>query len=51
MAGFVLAFGGMVAGLKSFRRRSRSYTLSKVGTLLGGFMVAVWFIVFCLGLA
>ena len=31
--------------------RNQSYTLSKTGTLMGGFMVAVWFIVFCVGLA
>jgi len=49
--GFVMAFYGMAVGLDSFRERSQSYTLSKVGTLLGGAMVAVWFIVFCAGMA
>lgn len=50
-AGFVFAFYGMLVGLNSFRKRILSYTLSKVGTLLGGLMVAVWFIIFCVGLA
>ena len=50
-SGFVMGFYGMVAGLESFRERNQSYTLSKTGTLMGGFMVAVWFIVFCVGLA
>ena len=49
--GLVMGFYGMVVGLESFRERARSYTLSKVGTLMGGAMVAVWFIVFCVGLA
>ena len=46
-----MGFYGMVAGLESFRERNQSYALSKTGTLMGGFMVAVWFIVFCVGLA
>ncbi len=50
-AGFLFAFYGMVTGLDSFKKRILSYTLSKVGTLLGGLMVAVWFIIFCAGLA
>jgi hypothetical protein len=41
----------MIVGLESFRERNESYLLSKVGTLMGGAMVAVWFIVFCVGLA
>ena len=49
--GFIAAFYGMTAGLGSFRERSQSYAMSKAGTLLGGLMVAVWFIVFCIGLA
>ena len=49
--GFVMGFYGMAAGLESFRERNESYVLSKTGTLMGGFMVAVWFIVFCVGLA
>ena len=50
-SGFVMGFYGMIVGLESFRERNLSYTLSKVGTLMGGAMVAVWFIVFCVGLA
>ena len=50
-SGFVMGFYGMVIGLESFRDRNQSYALSKTGTLLGGFMVAVWFIVYCVGLA
>ncbi len=50
-SGFVMGFYGMIVGLESFRERNQSYTLSKVGTLMGGAMVAVWFIVFCVGLA
>ena len=48
---FVAAFFGMAEGLKSFREPCRSYTLSKVGTLFCAFMVAGWFLVFCIGLA
>ncbi len=50
-SGFVVGFYGMVVGLESFRERNESYTLSKVGTLMGGAIVAIWFIVFCVGLA
>jgi hypothetical protein len=50
-SGFVMGFYGMVAGLESFRERNESYALSKIGTLMGGAMVAVWFIVFCIGMA
>lgn len=50
-AGFALAFAGMIMGLSSFRTRQGSYTMSKVGTLTGGLMVAVWFLIFCVGLA
>ena len=50
-SGFVMGFYGMIVGLESFRERNLSYTLSKAGTLMGGAMVAVWFIVFCVGLA
>ena len=50
-SGFVMAFYGMTVGLQSFSERSESYTMSKVGTLLGGAMVAVWFIIFCVGFA
>ena len=50
-AGFLAGFYGMVAGLESFRERNQSYALSRVGTLMGGFMVALWFIVFCAGMA
>lgn len=48
---FVAAFCGMVFGLKSFHDQCRSYIFCKVGTLLSGFMVAVWFLIFCVGLA
>lgn len=48
---FILSFFGMMMGLRSFHDRLPSYTSSKVGTLLCGFMVAVWFIIFCVGLA
>ncbi len=50
-SGFVMAFYGMIVGLASFRERNESYALSKAGTLMGGAMVAVWFIVFCIGMA
>ena len=50
-SGFVMGFYGMIVGLESFRERNLSYTLSKAGTLMGGAMVAIWFIVFCVGLA
>ena len=48
---FLLAFIGMTAGLSSFRELCRSYLVSKIGTLLCGLMVAVWFLIFCVGLA
>lgn len=48
---FVIAFYGMVKGLKSFHDQCKSYIFCKVGTLLCGFMVAVWFLIFCVGLA
>ena len=48
---FAAAFTGMVYGLKSFHDQCKSYIFCKVGTLLGGFMVAVWFLIFCVGLA
>lgn len=48
---FVIAFGGMVYGLKSFRDQCKSYIFCKIGTLVSGFMVAVWFLTFCSGLA
>ena len=50
-SGFVMGFYGMIVGLGSFRERNESYTLSKAGTLMGGAMVAVWFIIFCIGMA
>ncbi len=48
---FVIAFYGMVTGLKSFHEQCRSYIFCKIGTLLCGFMVAAWFLVFCVGMA
>lgn len=48
---FVVAFYGMICGLRSFHEQCRSYLFCKIGTLLCGFMVAVWFLVFCVGLA
>lgn len=48
---FVIAFYGMVTGLHSFHEQCRSYIFCKAGTLLCGFMVAVWFLIFCVGLA
>ncbi len=50
-AAFLIAFYGMVMGLRSFRDRCRSYIFCKIGTLLCGLMVAVWFLIFCVGLA
>ena len=48
---FFLAFVGMVRGLRSFRDQCRSYRISKIGTLLSGIFVAVWFLIFCVGLS
>ena len=48
---FVMAFAGMVYGLKSFRDQCKYTIFCKIGTLLCGFMVAVWFLIFCVGLA
>ena len=48
---FAAAFYGMITGLQSFHDQCRSYIFCKIGTLLCGFMVAVWFLVFGVGLA
>lgn len=48
---FVIAFFGMLIGFKSFTDSCKSYLLSKIGTLLCGLMVAVWFLICCIGLA
>ena len=48
---FVIAFWGLVSGLRSFRDQCRSYLFCKIGTLFCGFMVAVGFLIFCVGLA
>lgn len=48
---FVLAFAGMIYGLKSFKDACKYTTFCKIGTLLSAFMVAVWFLIFCAGLA
>ena len=54
VAGFVafsLAFIGMTEGLSSFKDNCRSYLFSRIGTLVSGFMVGAWFLLFCVGLA
>ena len=48
---FVLAFIGMVRGLRSFQDHCSTYRLSKIGTLMSGVMVAVWFLTYCVGLS
>lgn len=48
---FVMAFTGMVYGLKSFKDQCKYTIFCKIGTLLSAFMVAVWFLIFCVGLA
>ena len=50
-SGMLIAFAGVVEGLQSFRDRQRSYGFSKAGSIMNGIMVAVWFILFCSGLA
>jgi len=50
-AAFSLAFIGMTEGLIGFRDNCRSYLFAKIGTLVSGFMVCAWFILFCIGLA
>ena len=51
VAGFVLAFIGMLEGFMSFKDECRSYALSKAGTAFAAVMVAGWFLIFCFGLA
>ena len=51
VAGFTLAFIGMLEGFMSFRDECRSYALSKAGTAFCAVMVAAWFLIFCFGLA
>lgn len=51
ISAFLLSFAGMVLGLKSFHDLCRSFLLCKVGTLLCGIMVAIWFLVFCAGIS
>ena len=48
---FFLAFVGMLRGLGSFKDPCTSYLFSKLGTLLSGVMVAVWFLTYCVGLS
>ncbi len=48
---FFLAFTGMIKGLRSFRDPCVSYLFSKIGTLTSGVMVAVWFLIYCVGLS
>ena len=48
---FVVAFLGMMEGLRSFQQHCHSYLISKIGTLYCAFMVAGWFLLFCLGMA
>lgn len=50
-SGMLIAFSGVVTGLQSFRDRQQSYGFSKTGTIISGIMVAVYFILFCRGLA
>lgn len=50
-SGMLVALAGVVIGLRSFRDRQRSYGFSKAGTIISGIMFAVWFILFCRGLA
>ena len=47
---FAAAFVGMMLGLKSFADPCRSFLFCKLGTVLCGLMVAVWFLLFCVGL-
>jgi len=49
LSGMLIAFSGVVTGLQSFHDRQRSYGFSKVGTIMNGILVAVWFILFCSG--
>ena len=51
VSGMLTAFFGVVIGLQSFHDRQRSYGFSKTGTIIGGIMVAVWFILYCSGLS
>ena len=48
---FVLAIIGMLEGFMSFRDDCKSYGMSRAGTLFSALMVAVWFLIFCFGLA
>ena len=50
-SGMMAALAGVITGLRSFRDRQPSYGFSKTGTIINGIMVAVWFILFCRGLA
>ena len=50
-SGMMAALAGVIIGLRSFRDRQPSYGFSKTGTIINGIMVAVWFILFCRGLA
>lgn len=50
-SGMMAALSGVIIGLRSFRDRQPSYGFSKTGTIINGIMVAVWFILFCRGLA
>ena len=51
ITGFLVAFAGMIIGLRSFHDICRSILMAKVWTLLSGILVAIWFLVFCAGIA
>ena len=51
LSAFIAAFVGMVEGLLSFNELCTYYTFSKAGTLLCGALVAVWFLIICVGLS
>lgn len=48
----MMALVGVVEGLISFSDGFvRSYAVSKAGTILSGLIFALWFLIFCIGMA
>lgn len=51
LTAFAASLVGVVLGLKSFSDPCRSFLFCKLGTVLCGLLVAVWFLIFCVGLS
>lgn len=49
---FMIALMGIIEGLSSFHDvYVKSYSVSKLGTVLSGLIFALWFVIYCIGLS